>query len=270
MSQKCALCGSEVSETSRNIVFRKGSQTAFMKNLCKACFRDIMSHRDEEKAVMSPKAVVAFSRVQGHSDLFGSDIKTGHFIDLRISAAYESRDFHQTRIYADEEILSLSLSNNQFVELITQMNIGRGTPCTLNHFRGAKVEPYKNLDKRLHEEFSEEVSNDLKNNIELINNVISRMSKETPPLNKTKFTSYMNELQLYLGRLISYPEFAIERFQETLDKLELHTKIEVETFISQKLMDIGLSQLKEDIKLGWVKPKEETETLLTIECDINE
>jgi hypothetical protein len=235
MSQKCAVCGSELSETSRNIVFRKGSKNAFIRNICKACFRDILSHRDEEKAVMKPKAVVSFSRVQGHVDLFGSDIKTGHFIDLRVSTAYETRDFHQTRIYADEEILSLSLSNNQFVELITQMNIGRGTPCTLNSFRGATVEPYKALDKRLHEEFSEEVTTDLKHNLELINNAISRMSKETPPLNKTKFTSYMNELQLYLERLVSYPEFAIERFQETLDKLELHTKIEVETFISQKL-----------------------------------
>jgi len=78
---------------------------------------------------------VMFTRTHcggGREKLFGSAI-TNHFttVKLTIREAELRHKYHEDRIWGDRKIIEVELSAAQFVELLTTMNVGTGTPCTI-------------------------------------------------------------------------------------------------------------------------------------------
>jgi len=79
--------------------------------------------------------VVSLSRTSTTGKkLFGSSIVHQNFISLSINHAEMIQDInlHNTHYFPKKRIIEVFLTSSQFAELITTMNYGEGTPCTIS------------------------------------------------------------------------------------------------------------------------------------------
>lgn len=95
------------------------------------------------------------SQCSGKQALFGSSIKHHDIINLRISPAFMDRDLNYDRYYAENlPYIEIAMSQSQFAQAITSLNMGAGVPVTLTRLNGEYIEPCPFVDKR--EQFSNE------------------------------------------------------------------------------------------------------------------
>ena len=81
-------------------------------------------------------------------------------ITLRISPAYMDRDLNYDRYYAENHpYIEINMSQSQFAQAITSLNMGAGVPVTLRQINGEYIEPCPFVDKR--EQFSNEFREDM-------------------------------------------------------------------------------------------------------------
>jgi len=85
-------------------------------------------------------AVVQISRVSGQAKLFDSSIAHQHYIALRICRATKHSDGSHDFIFGGKELIEVAMSETQFARVITSMNMGSGSPCTLQHLAGKMVD----------------------------------------------------------------------------------------------------------------------------------
>ena len=72
------------------------------------------------------------SQSSGKVALFGSSIKHHDIINLRISPAFMDRDLNYDRYYAENlPYIEIAMSQSQFAQAITSLNMGAGVPVTL-------------------------------------------------------------------------------------------------------------------------------------------
>ena len=81
--------------------------------------------------------MLSFNRTHGgHSNLFGSSIQHNDTIHMVLKEGVVIRGLNDDRYVGEDEILEVEMSQSQFAELITSMNVGTGTPCTIKYLRG--------------------------------------------------------------------------------------------------------------------------------------
>src|SRR5208337_4240325 len=97
-------------------------------------------------------AMVSFSRISAGGEglsLFGSSIKHHSAITLSIKQARLSRDTDLSHDWYFAEnrfpLIEVTLSPNQFAELLTSMNVGDGVPATLTLYNGQGYEYPDNI-----------------------------------------------------------------------------------------------------------------------------
>ena len=128
-----------------------------------------MDERMEEKIEHESFGMLQISRVSGESgNLFGSSIQHQHFIEMRICPGHKSRDLYQDWIGSSMlPYITINMSNSQFAEAITGLNLGSGTPVTLKSMidlstkKIVKFEdcPQENKVKQFDDEFADEMNN---------------------------------------------------------------------------------------------------------------
>lgn len=106
-----------------------------------------MSNTESNK--LRPDALIQLSRVNGTTNLFGSEFEHPGYVALRICEARSNRSLSETTYSQGRQYIEVHLSYAQFAEAITTLNSGIGTTCTLYRLNGVyaeKVEPIKEED----------------------------------------------------------------------------------------------------------------------------
>src|SRR5579859_4537827 len=123
---------------------------------------------DEKITKHESFGIAGFSRsTTGGSgvSLFGSSIKHGNTITFTVRHADVTRRLEQDWYHASERmpIVEIEMSQSQFAEMITSMNMGDGIPVTLRYVNGkrmeacpheSKVQQHSNEFKQRMKEFS--------------------------------------------------------------------------------------------------------------------
>ena len=185
------------------------------------------------------------SQCSGQKALFGSSIKHHDTISLRISPAYIDRDlnmdryFHETRPY-----IEIEMSQSQFAQAITSLNMGAGVPVTLRRLNDQYIEPCPFVDKR--EQFSNEFREDmkeltkkLKETTEAVEELIQNKRTFTKA-DKEKILSTLNSVTMQIGS--NYP-YMYSRFNEQMDKTVTEAKAEIECYIQGRMEDMALKSI---------------------------
>lgn len=94
--------------------------------------------------------------------LFGSSSNHPLFFSLSISTAKRVLGHFGERIHSERELIEVSLSPAQFVDMITSQNLGEGVPCTIERYNGLTFERVPPLKSEI-DAFVDTVSTDLKN-----------------------------------------------------------------------------------------------------------
>lgn len=190
------------------------------------------------------------SRVH-HSEpvpLFGSSIKHGETVRLRINEAEAKRSSNNDWIMGQGPYIEVEMSLTQFSEAITSLNIGSGTPCTVRWIRNeGQIEACPFVDKRatFEDEMKEKVNQvgeELKKTLELTKALFS----EKKPLTKAQKDEILNALTATEMNLNANLPFIYKQFNHQMDKTVLEAKGEVEGFIQNKLTDLAMKGLKEE------------------------
>jgi len=204
--------------------------------------------------------MIAFSRVTSTppANFFGSSVRSGHYIMLRVKRASRRRGLNQYWYYGDEELIELRLSPNQFAELLTTMNVGDGVPCTLERVAMERMDDCPAVDQRqtYQDEFKEDMRKVAENAHKLEHEIIDMFFD-----NSTRITQKMKvEIKSKLRALVSYIDdrapFVQSQFNEAMDKTVVEAKSEVEAFINNKIHSLGINAFNEEIVAALNAPLE--------------
>ena len=94
--------------------------------------------------------MIGVTIVTGGSDtLFGSDLKHGQTVRIRIKRARSQRNHSRDSFFAEDSLVEVTLSHTQFAEMITSPNRGDGIPCTINYApeRGTRCIPMPGINR---------------------------------------------------------------------------------------------------------------------------
>ena len=100
------------------------------------------------------------SQCSGQKALFGSSIKHHDTITLKIFPAFIDRDLNMDRYFPEARpYIEIEMSQSQFAQAITSLNMGAGVPVTLRRLHDQYIEPCPFVDKR--EQFNSEFREDM-------------------------------------------------------------------------------------------------------------
>ncbi|MCR8641467.1 hypothetical protein NV379_02245 [Paenibacillus sp. N1-5-1-14] len=201
---------------------------------------------DGKKEEHESFGMLGFSRTSGgYSNLFGSSIKHQHTITMRLRHAIKERDLNKDWYYGKSEIVEVEMSQNQFAELITSMNMGDGVPVTIRRLNGKRMDncPEENKREIFEKEFEERMVN-LSERLEKITEDAERILEDKTAPKKSDKELILKQLSQLRQEVSSNIPFVAASFNEQMDKTVTEAKGEVEAFVMNKVHSLGIEGLK--------------------------
>lgn len=179
------------------------------------------------------------SRVQGHAQLFDSAVRHQHYVTVTIGRASQERQYSESQIYGRDELIEVALSESQFAQFITSMNVGSGAPCTLMWVDGKRVEsPPADINTR--ETFENEVKVAAEKATESLDdsaNILKQMLA-TGKANKSQMSALLSRIEDAQRDLKANMPFMMKQFAEGIEKLTDRAKMDLNahaTMLGQRL-----------------------------------
>jgi len=189
--------------------------------------------------------LISITRQQcGERPLFGSSIKHSNTIVLKIKTAEKHRDLNRDWYFGREDIVEVEMSQTQFAEAITGLNLGSGWPVTIRRVLGKDMSPPPESSKRL--EFEKE----FKEKTDIVSENISKLTQEFKSAIENKATKkqlreFATRLEMLTQEIQSNMPFVNKQFNAQMDKTVKEAKGEIEAFTIQKITQLGINSLKE-------------------------
>ena len=189
----------------------------------------------------------------GGRELFGSDVINHNTICLKIKTARCSRELGRDWIMGDKTLVEISLSANQFADLLTNANMGDGVPCTIEYVVDKGMIEYKPQKPKLEiieeerDELAEKTVSDLESSIAMVKELIA---------NKKLSKSAGEELLFKMGGAYSSLVGGSKEFFKKQAKLEVNdmvteAKRQVQSYVDNKIYSTGLKMLQD----GFMSPQ---------------
>src|SRR5690348_7418858 len=79
---------------------------------------------------------IQFTRTNGNARFYGSELNQAHYVEMTVHPSEVERELSRDWFYTEgAPLIKVRLSQNQFAELITSLNMGSGVPCTVGKAR---------------------------------------------------------------------------------------------------------------------------------------
>ena len=181
----------------------------------------------------------------GRKNLFGSSIKHSETITMKISPAYMARDLNYDRYYAENiPYIEIEMSQSQFAQAITSLNMGAGVPVTLTRLNGEFIEPCPFIDKR--EQFSNEFRKDMQKVSKELDEVTAEVEKlveEKRTFSKADRDKILKALRGAKHQISSNYPYMFSMFNEQMDKTVTEAKAEIEGHLQARMEDVAARAL---------------------------
>ena len=168
--------------------------------------------------------------------MFGSDIDHSNLVAMEIYEADIQRDLSHDWIHERGLLVRIWLSPGQFADAITSLNIGTGTPATLQYVRGddkASRDAPPRVNRR--EQFESEFQETMLGPVELIDELIA----------EAKTVTMKRKLEILKNKLMNNSPFVSEQFSRQMDRTVTEAKAEFEAFASARERAVGIRFLQD-------------------------
>lgn len=191
--------------------------------------------------------MMSFTRIQvggGGEVLHGSDLKHNTIIAMRLHHGSKKHGLSRDWYHANDRIAEVYMSQNQFSELITSMNMGDGIPVTLKHTEsGGELESPKfdSIVDRHKEDFKEttkEVVQDVSSLLETMKEALK--SGTVKKADREAMISMAEKVVRDIGANMPYME---ESFEKAIDNVVTDAKGTIEAFHQHRVTTAGLKAL---------------------------
>lgn len=200
---------------------------------------------DTQKESHESYGMLRIGRSTGHNTvLFGSSIPHHHTITLSIHPGEVVRNLNHDQYHGKHlPFIEVEMSQAQYAEAITSMNMGSGVPVTVRHFNGKDMEKPTFTNKRVQfeQEFKKSMQ-DLEKRLSRLTEDAEDVLMNKKSLNKNDRNTILNELNALKRELASNIPFMASSYNEQMDKTAQETKAEVEAFTINKLNQLGLEK----------------------------
>lgn len=189
-------------------------------------------------------AVVSISRTSGTSRvLFDSSIKHGETITLSISRAERHRELNRHWVFGKKELIEVEMSPEQFAQMVTHLNQGSGTSCTLRRLDMKRIPdpPYINPNTQFREEFKKDVA-EVGGKLDEVINALQQCVVDR----KTSMTVMREILGMMKGvrqEIVSNMPFVASQFDRHMEHTVTEAKAAVESFMTSMIMQKGLEAI---------------------------
>jgi hypothetical protein len=157
------------------------------------------------------------------------------------------RDLAREWWFGCEELISISFSESQFVELIGRTNIGDGVPCTLNHVMGERMlEPPVPVSEA--KKFRADMQADADKCVASLEAAIARLDAYLEAGKMTKAELKQIRHDLYYDALCSVKAgipFVQKSFDEKIENTVNHAAAEIEATVANMAMRLGVERIRE-------------------------
>lgn len=188
---------------------------------------------------------ISASRVSSNpaQPMYGSKIRHGHYITLNISTSEVDRHLSQEWYHDREEIIRIRMSESQFAQFITSLNIGGGVPCTIERLQGQSIEapPVPNEVKQIHREFAETAADAAKALAEA-HKRLDAMLQPGGKTSKSDLNALRGEIETAMREIEKNMPFVAEQFAETVENTVSEAKGAIEAYMAHAAAKAGISQ----------------------------
>lgn len=156
------------------------------------------------------------------------------------------RHLNRDWYHADKEIVEVSMSNTQFAEAITSLNMGSGVPVTLSYIDGKQIQPCPEENKR--EEFQKEFKNrciEMDSKVEGMIEAASMLLSKGGAVSMADRRSLVSQLQGLRQEIRSNLPFVQKSFDEQMDKTIMEGKGEIEAFFTGEITRLGVEAFQD-------------------------
>lgn len=189
----------------------------------------------------------------GGRELFGSDVVNHNTICLKIKTAQCSRELGRDWIMGDKTLIEISLSANQFADLLTNANMGDGVPCTIEYMIGKGMIEYQPQKPKIEiieeerNELAEATVNDLESSITMVKELIANKK-----LSKSAGEELLSKIRGAYSSLVGgSKEFFKKQVKQELNNMVVEAKRQVQSYVDNKIYSTGLKMLQD----GFVSPQ---------------
>jgi len=181
------------------------------------------------------------------ANLFGSDVLHNHLICLKINRGERHRGLHRDWNFARAEgIVEVVMSEVQFAQAITSLNMGSGVPCTITRLMGESMEdcPERTKMQEVHREFKETMKK-IGSKITELSGDVEDILGEKGPLKVGAKKELADKMRSLLQDIESNVPFMATQFSETMNTIVGEAKGEVEAYVTSTVQRAGLKAMAE-------------------------
>lgn len=194
----------------------------------------------------------------GGRELFGSDVTNYNTVCLKIKTALCSRDLGRDWRMGDKTLIEVTLSANQFADMLTNMNIGDGVPCTIEYVCGKGMIEYKPQKPKL--EIIEEERDELAE--KAVTNIQESIGKVNELMRAHKLSKFAGE-QLLKPLMDAYSDlvgggkaFYKKQAKQEVENIVVEAKRQVQEYVDSKIYSTGLQMLQDGFEAPQLIEKE--------------
>jgi len=205
---------------------------------------------DEKTTEHESFAQLSFARVQCNvgEALYGSDLKHNTIIKMELRHSRKRRGINHDWYYGDKTIAEVSMSQNQFSELITSMNMGDGIPVTLEYTeRDGRIKrpDFESKPEIFKEEFEDMVKRTGEELLEL-KATMEELLSGSGTVKKDDRKAMLDKVQKVARDLTSNMPYVEDCFKESMDKIVTDAKGTIEAFVQHRINTAGIKALGEE------------------------
>ena len=214
--------------------------------------------REKETKKHPSYGMISISQIHSSSDiqLFGESVPTDTYYNIAIVRAEHERDLSHDRFFAarnpqrsDDELIEVSVTKNQLMDLLLNLNRGDGIPCTIKEFNGETVEQDKSFESRtkFHQRAYEKNLKDF-----AINLVREKKRVEQIVTKKNLTKEDQQELislhHCMVQEITDNLPFFMKTYKEAAEVVMNEAKASFSNYVERRLLETGV-EIKKDINL---------------------
>jgi hypothetical protein len=185
--------------------------------------------------------LIQISRVTGYKSLFASEMEHQHCIALRIHQAKTILDGARVSFVNDgPPVVEIRLSASQFAEVITTLNMGMGTPCTIHSVQGERYPEIVSVADR--PRFEAEGTKVMSKTLDAIDEALAEIESLRIPA-KAK-TALRAKIQKAHRLMTDEMPSLVEAYQEHMDRVEERATTEIAAMVDHAVHLHGVEAMR--------------------------
>jgi len=227
-----------------------GSRKPKKDAICPDCLKTM--HGGEPETHES-YGMISVSRFQSSAQdkYFGSAVKFSGGISLEIQTAKKYRNLSHDNYHADKTLVRVRLTPTQFADMITNMNMHGGVPCTIERFDG------KGMSDPPDTAFRQQYVNEFEEKIEKAFDLYDSLADDIEKYFATGRGSRVeirDKLATLRRELQNNAPFILDQFNRGIEKIVTEAKAEVQTFIEAKIRSVGIEAMESELRSTLAAP----------------